>query len=213
MKYKGTFLFLITTFIRKPMNKQYGRAFTKSVLKKVKPLYKEMLAKADDIGYDNPMAKNIYMAFVFMAIWKLADGKIKPTDFKEVITEFMHNPLVMRFMGGVDANRPEVMKRMTEKFHQMAQWAEEHPEYRDKTWDFNFDDTLHRDGTYYYFTRCPIEKFARENGYLEILPVICDTDYITANAKRAVLHRGETLATGGKMCDYWFVGDKMENPQ
>ena len=195
------------------MNRQYGRAFTKSVLKKVKPLYKEMLARADDIGYDNPMANNIYMAFVFMAIWKLADGKIKPTDFKEVITEFMYNPLVMRFMGGIDANRPEGMKKMTEKYHQMAQWAEEHPEYKDKTWNFNFDDTLHRDGTYYYFTQCPIEKFARENGYLEILPVICDTDYLTANAKRAVLHRGETLATGGKMCDYWYVGDKMENPQ
>lgn len=97
--------------------------------------------------------------------------------------EFMYNPLVMRFMGGIDANRPEGMKKMTEKYYQMAQWAEEHPEYKDKTWNFNFDDTLHRDGTYYYFTQCPIEKFARENGYLEILPVICDTDYFNSKCK------------------------------
>ena len=213
MKYKGAFLHLITILIRNPMNKKYDRRFTKSVLKKVKPIYKEMLLQTEDIGCKNPMANNIYMAYVFMAIWKAADGKIKPVDFKEVITEFMANPLVIRFMGGVDMNVPKGMKKMTKRFHKMAQWAEEHLEYKDKTWDFNFNDTLHKDGTYYHFTRCPIEKFARENGYLEILPVVCDIDYLTAKARGAVLHREQTLATGGEMCDYWFVGDKVNNPK
>lgn len=213
MRYKGTFLHLITILIRKPMNKKYGRTFTKSVLKKVEPIYKEMLSKTDDIGFENPMASNIYMSFVFLAIWKAADGKIKPADFKEVITEFMNHPLVMKFMGGMDVNEPESMRKMAQKFRQIAQWADEHPQYKDKTWDFHFDDSLHKDGTYYYFTRCPIEKFARENGYMEILPVICDTDFLTAKARGAVLHREQTLATGGRMCDYWFVGDKVKNPQ
>lgn len=213
MRYKGTFLHLITILIRKPMNKKYGRAFTKSVLKRVKPIYKEMLLQTEDIGYDNPMASNIYMGYVFMAIWKAADGKIKPVDFKEVITEFMNHPLVMKFMGGMDVNEPESMRKMAQKFRQIAQWADEHPQYKDKTWDFIFDDSLHKDGTYYHFTRCPIEKFARENGYLEILPVVCDIDYLTAKARGAVLHREQTLATGGRMCDYWFVGDKVKNPQ
>lgn len=213
MKYKGTYLYLITTFIKKPMNKKYGKSFTKETLKRVAPIYKEMLEKTEDVGFDNPMANNIYMGYVFMAIWKSANGKIKPADFKEVIAEFMSNPLVMKFMGGMDVNNPKDMKKMVNRFHQMAEWADEHPEYKDKTWDFNFNDTLHKDGTYYHFTHCPIEKFARENGYLEILPVVCDIDYLTAKAKCAVLHREQTLATGGKMCDYWFVGDKVKNPQ
>ena len=213
MKYKGTFLYLIKILIRKPMNKKYGRAFTRSVLRKIRPIYKEMLSKTDDIGFENPMASNIYMSFVFLAIWKAAEGKVTPIDFKEVITEFMSNPIVQRFMGGMDVNEPDAMRKMEEKFHRMAQWAEEHQEYKDKTWDFNFDETKHKDGTYYHFTRCPIEKFARENGYMEILPVICDIDFLTAKARGAVLRREQTLATGGKMCDYWFVGDKVENPE
>ncbi len=48
---------------------------------------------------------------------------------------------------------------------------------------------------------------------MEILPVICDIDFLTAKARGAVLHREQTLATGEKMCDYWFVGDKVENPE
>ena len=27
------------------------------------------------------------------------------------------------------------------------------------------------------------------------------------------LNRKYTLASGGKVCDYWFVGDKMKNPK
>ncbi len=107
MKYKGTFLYLIKILIRKPMNKKYGRAFTRSVLRKIKPIYKEMLSKTDDIGFENPMASNIYMSFVFLAIWKAAEGKVTPIDFKEVITEFIFNPIVQRFMGGMDVNEPD----------------------------------------------------------------------------------------------------------
>ena len=36
---------------------------------------------------------------------------------------------------------------------------------RNKTWDFNFDDSKHKDGSYYYFTRCPLNDFARKYGF------------------------------------------------
>lgn len=67
--------------------------------------------------------------------------------------------------------------------HKIAVWADEHLEYRNKTWDFNFDDTLHKDGFYYHFTRCPMEKFARENGYLDVLIIGCNIDYLICEAK------------------------------
>ena len=35
-----------------------------------------MLERVDDIGADNPMASNIYMSFVFFAVYKAANGKI-----------------------------------------------------------------------------------------------------------------------------------------
>jgi len=30
---------------------------------------------------------------------------------------------------------------------------------------------------------------------------------------RGVLHRKSTLASGGKICDYWIVGDKNRDPK
>ena len=79
--------------------------------------------------------------------------------------------------------------------------------------DDNFDESRHKDGFYYHFTRCPMEKFARENGYLDVLPIGCNTDYLTCELNHGVLHRQSTLAEGGDICDYWIVGDKVKNPQ
>lgn len=213
MKYKGLYLNLFAFLLRKPMKQKYGKEMTMDILKKVKPIYKEMLSKTEDIGSDNPMANNIYMGYVFLAIWKAADGKIGSADLREVAAEFIHLPVMQMFMGGRNTNNAKDLKKMKDMFYRMAQWVEEHPEYRGKTWDFNFEETKHRDGIYYHFTRCPLEKFARENGYLEILPVCCDLDYLTCEAVHATLYREQTLAEGGKICDYWIVGDQTRQPE
>ena len=213
MKYKGTYLKLFSIMIKKYLKEQYGSEVTKKALKESKTIYKEMLEKVDDIGADNPMASNIYSCFVFLAIWKGAEGAIDVESFRTVIKRFIKSPMVSKIMCRADLNRPEDLKKAKDKFHVMQDWADAHPQYKDKTWDFNFDDTKHKDGSYYHFTRCPLEKFARENGYLEVLPVCCDIDYLSVEASHGVLHRDYTLATGGHICDYWIVPDKIANPQ
>lgn len=213
MKFKKNYLYLFTFLLRKPMNQKCGKEITADTLRKVKPIYKEMLAATEDIGSDNPMANNIYMGYVFMAVWKAADGKISVADLREVTAEFMHLPIMRLLMGGKNVNKAKDLKKMKDTFYRIARWADEHPQYKDKTWDFNFEETKHRDGIYYHFTRCPIEKFARENGCMEILPVCCDLDYLTCQAMHAVLYREQTLAGGGEICDYWIVGDQVQNPK
>ncbi len=213
MKYKGAYLWLFSTMMKKDLVEQFGPKVTKKALKGAKPVYREMLMQVDDIGADNPMASNIYGCFVFLAIWKAADGAIDVDGLSTVITKLMRRPLIRKVMGGRDLNKPEDMRIGKEKFRKIQAWADAHPEYKDKTWDFNFDDSKHKDGSYYYFTRCPIEKFAREHGFLEVLPVCCDIDYLTAEASHGVLHREFTLATGGSICDYWIVPDGIKNPE
>ena len=46
-----------------------------------------------------------------------------------------------------------------------------------------------------------------------MLPIMCDIDYKTAALMHAKLYRDHTLAGGGEVCDYWFAGDKVENPK
>ena len=195
------------------MREEYGKALSRKALKAAPAIYRQMLEKTDDIGADNPMAKNTYMCFVFLAIWKAGEGAISPDSLRRVTKALMARPIVGKIMGGKDINRPEDMAAAKARFHRMQDWADAHPEYKDKTWDFHFDDAKHRDGSYYYFTHCPLEKFARENGFQEVLPVACEIDYITTTFIHGVLHRDYTLATGGPMCDYWIVPDRIQKPE
>lgn len=211
MKYKGTYFRLFSLLLRKPMKRKFGRKATSESIRNGKAIYRDMVERTEDIGADNPMAGNIYMGYVFMAICRA--GKFAVNDFMEVTTEFMHSKIVSKIMGGSDLNNPEEVNRMSVQMHKIAKWADEHPEFKDKTWDFNFDETLHKDGFYYHFTRCPMEKFARENGYLDVLVIGCNIDYLTCEAKQAVLHRDSTLASKGDRCDYWIVGNKIKNPE
>ena len=213
MPYKGTYLRLFSILLRKPMADEYGKKLTRKALKAAPAVYRQMLEKTDDIGSDNPMAGNIYMGFVFLAIWKAADGAITPDSLRRVTKSFMGRPIIGKLMGGRDINRQEDLEAAKAKFHKMQEWADAHPEYKNKTWDFNFDETKHRDGSYYHFTRCPLEKFARENGFLEVLPVACEIDYMTTAFSHGVLHRDYTLATGGPICDYWIVPDQIKDPE
>ena len=211
MKYKGIYFSLFSLFLKKPMVKKFGKDKTKESLQKGRILYREMLENTEDIGEKNPMAHNIYSAYVFLAICRA--GNFSVEDFREIIAAFMDNRFIRKAMSSIDFNKETDMKKFAERMHKAEEWAETHPEYQDKTWDFHFDEKRHKDGFYYHFTRCPLEKFARENGYLDLLPLCCDIDHIAVERNKGVLHREQTLATGGAICDYWFVGNQTKNPR
>ena len=200
-------------FIKKSLNKRYGKAYTKALIPKADAEYRDMLNRSDDIGRDNPMASNTYECLVFLAIWKAADGKISVEDLRAISKDVLSAP-IMKVMGIlINANKASGIKRIQKMMERDAKWLDEHPQYKKYSWDFHFDEKKHKDGFYYYFTQCPLNTFARREGYLEVLPVMCDIDHITAPLMHAKLNRKYTLASGGKVCDYWFVGDKMKNPK
>lgn len=180
---------------------------TALLVQKTDAIYREMLNRSDDIGKDNPMASNLYECLIFLAVWKAADGKISVDGLREITHEVMGFPIMKAVGLFMNANRSGLDK-LEKKMHQNAEWLEVHPQYKEFSWDFNFDKTKHPEGFYYHFTRCPLNDFARREGYLEVLPVMCEIDLLTASLMHAKLIRRQTLASGGDMCDYWFVGDK-----
>ncbi len=213
MKYKGTFIKIFPILMKKYMIEQYGKKVTKEAFRKAPGIYRKMLNDVDDIGSDNPMAGNIYMAFVLMAVWKAADGAIDVESYRTVVRNFLTGSFARNFIGKSDMNKPEDVLKAKAKFRKMQEWADEHPQYKDKTWDFNFDEDRHKDGSFYYFTRCPLNDFSRKYGYLEVLPACCELDHIITEASKGRLIREYTLATGGPVCDYWIVPDKLKDPQ
>ncbi len=201
---------MISLFMKKIMTKKYGKVTASELIKKAKPQYKKMILEAEDIGDKNPMASNIYMSFVFMAIWKVADGAITPMDMHEMTKELMGMSIVKKVYSSGNLNKPENMEKLRNQLTKSKDWADSHPKYRNKTWDFNFDKNLKGGEISYYFTRCPLNDYARAHGYMEILPIMCEIDFLTAKLIHAKLYRHETLAGGGDKCDYKYVGDGDE---
>ena len=213
MKYTDKYFRAMMPFIKISLRRRYGRAYTRSLVKKTDAVYRDMLQRADDIGADNPMASNTYSCLVFLALWKAADGKISIRDLRMITMEMMSIPALKLVGLFINGNTKSGMKRLRAMMEKDAAWLEDHPQYKSVSWDFNFDETKHEDGFYYHFTQCPLNTFARREGYEEVLPVMCDIDYLTAKLMHLKLHREQTLVSGGSVCDYWFVGDQTKHPR
>jgi len=208
MEYTDKYWKMLMPLIKKSLIRRFGKEETDALTSKTDAVYRDMLNRADDIGKDNPMASNLYQCLIFIALWKAADGKISIDVLREITHEMLSAPSLKIAGIFINANKPSGMDRIENMMKKNAKWLDEHPQYKAASWDFNFDETKHSEGFYYHFTKCPLNDFARKEGYLEILPVMCDIDHLTAGLMHAKLIREQTLASGGEMCDYWFVGDK-----
>ena len=208
MEYTNKYWKMLMPLIKRSLTKRLGKEETAELIKKADTVYRDMLNRIDDVGKDNPMASNIYECLVFLAVWKASDGKITVDGLREITREIMSTPILKVAGLYINANKPTGIKRIEKMMTNSAKWIDEHPQYISASWDFNFDPGKHSEGFYYHFTRCPLNTFARREGYLEVLPVMCEIDLLTAGLMHAKLIREQTLASGGEMCDYWFVGDK-----
>lgn len=207
MEYTDKYWKMIIPLVKKDLVRRFGKEEAASLIQKTDAVYRDMLNRADDIGKDNPMASNLYEGLLFFALWEAADGKISVDDLREITRAVMQFP-AMKLVGlFVNANRSG-LEKLEKRMHKNAEWLEVHPQYKGVSWDFNFDKTKHSEGFYYHFTRCPLNDFARREGYIEVLPVMCEIDLLSAELMHAKLIRKQTLASGGDCCDYWFVGDK-----
>ena len=213
LKYTVKYWIVLAPLVKKSLKMHYGKVFAEISMKKAKAEYKAMLNRMDDIGADNPMASNVYMSFIFFAVYRASKGKITVKALRTVSHEVMEwKPLKIMSIF-MDANKPGGIKSLKKMITKNAEWLEKNPQYKAVSWDFNFDDKKHRDGYYYHFTQCPLNNFARREGLIDVLPVMCNMDFLTAGLMHAKLHREHTLAGGGKICDYWYYGDKLKTPK
>ena len=202
LPYTGKFWAVVAPLARHYIKKLYGADLATKAYRGGKPIYKELIDRSPAIGAGNPMANNLYLSCVIFALWKAAEGQITPDMMREVLRAiFSSKPL--KAMGNKgDLRKQENMTKLNETLHANAKWAEERPSIKDATWDFNFDDERGGTVAHYHYTHCPINDLARQEGLLEILPVMCETDYYNAANKHGRLTRKHTLAEGGPYCDF-----------
>ena len=195
LEYKSSYFNLVVPLMRRAIANRCGRDLAHSCARGARPIYRDLLAKAPDTGRDNPMEHNIYMAIALFSMQLASAGRLSVEDFAACAQDMMELPL-MRLMGvGRDFNDPRTLAKYDKTFR-----------------EYHFDDR-HRDGVFYYYTRCPINDFCRANGLLDLLPAMCAIDYPMCRLEHGVLRRQHTLAEGGPRCDFWIVGDKVEDPR
>ncbi len=212
LKYKPIYWFMMTPFIKRALKTKYGNEDVKTIVGNAKTEYRKLLNKADDIGSKNPMASNLYMCLLFFSFMQGSNGKISAEDLKDIMRITLSDSIVLKLMGNKDFNDPKELNKFKEHIYKNSDWAELHRKEYPETWKFNFDDS-HQDGFYYYFTKCPIAKFFKDNNLEEITHIFCELDHLTIKTRKAKLLRDKTLANGDDMCDFWIVGDKVKDPK
>ena len=206
MKYVGIYWKLFAPMIRKSIARRYDAELAERSIRQGKIEYKGLLARADELGPGNPMAMNAYFAYVFAAAWLGGGKRLSPEQMGEVMTDVLTSPLLRTVFGMTDLNRtPKKWYRDMKKYEA---WYEKHSADHPVNWVVNFDESRHSEGSYYYFTRCPICEFCEREGIGELMPALCATDEVMFRLQHGRLHREHTIANGDGVCDYWVVGDR-----
>ena len=117
------------------------------------------------------------------------------------------------FFAMTNLNSKRGEKKWYRDMKKYEAWATKNLGRYPNNWVVKFDETRHRNGSFYYFIQCPICSFCQREGILEIMPALCGTDRLMFEMLHGVLHREHTIAAGDGICDYRVVGDRVENPQ
>ena len=211
MKYVGIYWLLFAPMIKKSIRQRFSASLAEQSIREGKKEYKRLLSRADDLGPGNPMASNAYFAYVFAAAWLGSGRKIAPDEMALVMTDVLESRLLRTAFGITDLNRqPKKWYRDMKKYEA---WFDKHGKEYPVNWNVSFDESRHRDGSYYFFTRCPICEFCEREGIAELMPALCSTDEVMFRLQHGRLYREHTIANGESVCDYWVVGDKIRDPK
>lgn len=199
MKYRGIYWTLFAPFIKKSITSRFGKELADQSVKKGKQEYRRLLSRADDLGPGNPMATNAYFAYVFARAWLGSEKKIPPDEMGGIMTDVLESPLLKTVFGMTDLNRSP--KKWYKDMKKYESWYKQHGKDYPVNWVVNFGETAHKDGSYYYFSRCPICEFCKREGIGELMPALCSTDEVMFRLQHGKLYRKHTIADGAKICD------------
>ena len=211
MRDVGIYWALFAPLMKKSIARRFGPELAGRSIRQGKAEYRRLLSRADDLGPGNPMAMNAYFAYVFAAAWLGGGRQLSPEDMGRVMTDVLESRLLRTVFGMTDLNRdPKKWERDMRKYEA---WYQKHGGEYPVNWVVNFEENAHRDGSYYFFTRCPICEFCEREGIGELMPALCATDEVMFRLQHGRLHREHTIANGDGVCDYWVVGDQVKAPR
>ena len=102
----------------------------------------------------------------------------------------------------VDCNKPFFKKRLYRAFLNAKKQCDKWGDFQMNVAPFDPDKPI-----YYEFTACPTAEFAKKHDLLEVMPALCNPDFVSMELLHAKLIRKTTCSNGCK-CDYTICGDQ-----
>ncbi len=211
MKYNGFYFALFRGTMKKVLAEHYGKEFARNTMKQAHRVYRELVAGADDIGDDNPMAYNELFALAFVAPYLASEKRITPKIAQEMMRRSLYH--VKFYFGIVNLNTPKGKLANQKNILNYIKWyTPEREKQYPASFKVDFVGKPYEEACYYRITRCPICAYCKKLGVEELMPLFCELDNVMITLQHGVLHRRQTIASGGDYCDYFIVGDQECEP-
>ena len=181
MTYNGFYFRLFSRPMKRVLAEKYGPQYARDIMRKSKAVYRRLVEGADDLGRGNPMAYNALFALAFVAPYVASEKRLPPEPVQE---------MMRRALYSVKWYTPERERRYPTSFK------------------VDFVGQPHEGACYYRITRCPICVYAKKLGVAELMPLFCELDSVMIALQHGVLHRQQTIASGGDYCDYYITGSR-----
>lgn len=164
---------------------------------------KKVLAEKDD----NPMAYNELFALAFVAPYVASEKKIPPETVQEMMRRALYH--VKWYFGMTDLNTSRGKAENKKSIVKYVRWYTPEKEAQYPTsFKVDFVGQPHEGACYYRITRCPICAYTKKIGVAELMPLFCELDNVMITLQHGVLHRRQTIASGGEYCDYYITGNR-----
>lgn len=211
MKYNGFYFWLFKGTMKKVLTEKYGRRYAAKIMKSSKKIYRDIVEKADDIGDDNPMAYNELFALAFAAPYIASGKKIPPETVQEMMRRSLYR--VKWYFSRIDLNTERGKTESKKIILKYNKWYTPEKEAKYPTsFKVDFEGQPHESACYYRITRCPICAYMEKLGIMKLMPLLCELDTVMISLRHGVLHRRQTIASGGEYCDYYITGNKEKTP-
>lgn len=207
MKYNGFYFRLFSGPMKKVLAEAYDAQYAGAIMRKSKGLYRKLVEEADDIGDDNPMAFNELFALAFIAPYLASEKQIPLETIQLMMQRSLYN--VKWYFSRTNLNTDRAKSAKKKFFTTYMKWYTPDKERLYPTaFKIDFVGKPHENACYYRITRCPICTYCKKKGCFEIMPLLCELDHVMIALQHGVLHREQTIASGGDCCDYYITGNK-----
>lgn len=193
--------------MKRVLAEKYGPQYARDIMRKSKAVYRRLVEEADDLGRGNPMAYNALFALAFVAPYVASEKRIPPETVQEMMRRALYS--VKWYFSRTDLNTEKGKAENKKSITKYVKWyTPEREKQYPTSFKVDFVGQPHEGACYYRITRCPICVYAQRLGVAELMPLFCELDSVMIALQHGVLHRSQTIASGGDYCDDYITGSR-----